>query len=193
MSPCPAIPARTLNAAPDPQPRSRIVLSGEQSSARIAIRLDRRFVTVIRRAISLPPKPDGLRNCRPMAAQIGDCGTGLLSRRYVAVKSVARHLGQVFLDDQASRFIPDRTLGMRRQRQGMLEDLLRRRIFVLLIEKVAIEVIGVETVRRVFDGLLEQLPGFGLVAEPDREAGHAVIKNPEAGWSAGIQQGRICH
>src|SRR5579863_9366238 len=175
MSPCPAIAARSLTAGPQPQPRSRIVLPGEQSSARIAILLDRRFATAIRRAISLPAKPDGFRNCRPMAAQIGDCGTGLLSRRYFAVKSVARHLGQIFLDNQASRFIPDRTLGMRWQRQGVFEDLLSRRIFVLIIEKVAIEVIGVETVRRVFDGLLEQLPRFGLVAEPDREAGYAVI------------------
>src|ERR1700724_1454881 len=150
MSPCPAIPARSLIAGPDPQPRSRIVLSGEQSSARIAIRLDRRFAIGIMRAISLPPNPDGFCNCRPMAAQIGDCGTETLVRGYFAVKSVAWHLGQVFLDHQASRFIPDRPLGMRWQRQSMLEDLLGRRIFFLLIEKVAIEVIGVDPVRPVF-------------------------------------------
>src|ERR1700720_2968259 len=181
MSPCPAIAARSLTAVPEPQPRSRMLLSGEQSSARIATRLDPRFAIPIRRAISLPPNPDGLRNCRPTAAQIRDCGTGLLSGRHFAGKSVAWHLGQIFLDNQASRFIPDRTLRMRWQRQGMLKDLLSRRIFFLLIEKVAIEVIGVETVRRVFDGFLEQLPRLGLVAKPDRESGHAVIKNAEAG------------
>src|ERR1700722_9236373 len=187
MSPCTAIAAKTFTARPEPQPRSRIVLLGEQSSARIAIPMDRRFATAIRRAISLPPKPDGFCNCRPMTAQMGDCGTALWSRSYFAAKSVAWHFGQVLLDNQPSRFIPDRPLGMRWQRQGMFEDLLSRRIFLLLEEKVAIEVIGVETVRRVFDGFLEQLPRLGLVAESDREAGHAVIKNAEAGWSAGIQ------
>ena len=107
------------------------------------------------------------------------------------MKSIALHLGQVFLNDQASRFIPDRPVRMGRQRQRMLEDLRGLRIFLLLKEKIAVKVVGIQPIRRVLDCLLQQMPRLGLVAEAERESRNPIIEHAEARGSAGVQRRRI--
>jgi hypothetical protein len=82
-----------------------------------------------------------------------------------SVSNIVLHLRQQFLNNKSSRPIPNRPFEKGRQCECALEDLYGLRIFVLFIEKVAIEVICIQPVRSIRDCFLEIPSGFGLFAE----------------------------
>src|ERR1039458_83170 len=82
-----------------------------------------------------------------------------------SVSNIVLHLRQQFLNNKSSRPIPNRPFEKGRQCECALEDLYGLRIFVLFIEKVAIEVICIQPIRSIRDCFLEIPSGFGLVAE----------------------------
>src|SRR5208337_4177850 len=84
--------------------------------------------------------------------------------------------------------IPDGALGVMRQGQSNLQNLLSLLVLALLVEKVGIEVVRVTAIRRVCDSLLKILTGLAGISPAKREARHAIVKNAKAGRRARIQR-----
>src|SRR6202045_175355 len=84
------------------------------------------------------------------------------------------------LDHEPAVFIPSRTVGMLRQAKCVPEHFCSLGIFLLLKKKVPVKIPGVQPGWCKFDGLLQQLASFCLVAKTDWKTRDAIIEHGEA-------------